>query len=66
MEDWREEIWERANLFAAESGRSLIESEWGHSTGHSTLVDKYNVPFCDFPFCDFRGWNSRDRNWRTE
>ena len=24
MEDWREEIWERANLFAAENGRSLI------------------------------------------
>jgi hypothetical protein len=24
MEDWREEIWERANLFAAENGRTLI------------------------------------------
>lgn len=24
MEDWGEEIWERANLFAAENGRSLI------------------------------------------
>ena len=24
MEDWREEIWERANLFAAKNGRSLI------------------------------------------
>ncbi len=24
MEDWREEIYERTNLFAAENGRSLI------------------------------------------
>lgn len=24
MEDWRDEIWERANLFAAKNGRSLI------------------------------------------
>ncbi len=31
MEDWREEIWELANLFAAENGRSLIvQLSFGH------------------------------------
>ena len=29
MQDWREDLWERANLFAAENGRSLI-GQLGH------------------------------------
>jgi hypothetical protein len=43
MEDWREEIRERANPFAAEAGRSLI--------GQLGYGERYSVSYpclCDF------------------